>query len=74
MSKIFRELQGLVNNGKLKTPFGVSDVKDISSILDKSPSFISKHAMGNPQKYTEYFERHSRGKYSIINSSNYGRL
>ncbi len=33
--------------------------------LINSPSFLSKHAKGNG-RYTEYFERVSRGLYKLI--------
>ena len=49
-----------MRNGKIKEPFKYSDFNFLSS----SPSFISKHAVGNG-KYTEYFIRVGRGTYKL---------
>ena len=48
-------------------PFSVNDVNNrCSNLLLNSPSFLSKHAKGNPGGYTEYFVRMSKGKYKLL--------
>jgi hypothetical protein len=70
MSKIFREVKRLVNEGILESPFNVNEIKNVSPILKKSGAFISKHALGNSKGYTPYFIRHTRGYYSINSQFN----
>ncbi|NVK75107.1 MAG: hypothetical protein HWE24_16680 [Oceanospirillaceae bacterium] len=53
-----------VRTGKLNEPFRVADVnRSLSGLLEKSPSFLSKHRVGNPGGYTEYFFRKAKGEY-----------
>jgi len=33
--------------------------------LEKSPTFLPKHRVGNPGGYSEFFIRKARGKYSL---------
>ena len=40
-------------------------VADLQPILAHSPSFLSKHRVGNPGGYTPYFIRVARGRYII---------
>ncbi len=52
---------------RLPQPFTVTDVnRNCSGLLDRSPSFLSKHVKGNLGNYTPYFVRVARGKYKII--------
>ena len=43
-----------------KTTFRAGDIPCLTS-----KSFISKHRVGNPSGYTEYFTRISRGVYKL---------
>ena len=66
MSVIYTQIKKAVSVRKLKEPFSVSNVNLICAVLlDRSPSFLSKHAENNPGGYTEYFIRISRGKYKL---------
>jgi predicted metal-binding protein len=58
--KLIDQIRENVKKGKVKEPFKVSDF----TCLNKSKSFLSKHAVGNG-KYTEYFIRVERGKYKL---------
>lgn len=49
-----------VQSKRVKEPFKSSDF----TFLEKSPSFISKHALGNG-RYNEYFVRVARGIYKL---------
>lgn len=57
---LVQQIRDAVLSGKVKEPFKSSDFHFFSS----SPSFISKHAVGNG-KYTEYFKRVGRGTYKL---------
>lgn len=57
---LVEQIRNAVRNGEVKEPFKSSDFHFLSS----SPSFISKHAVGNG-KYTEYFIRVGRGTYKL---------
>lgn len=57
---LVQQIRNAVSTGRVKEPFRFSDF----SFLNNSPSFISKHAVGNG-KYTEYFVRISRGLYKL---------
>lgn len=57
---LVNQIKDTVSKGNVKVPFKASDF----SFLSKSPSFISKHAVGNG-KYTEYFIRVARGLYKL---------
>jgi len=57
---LVQQISDAVRSGKVKEPFKSSDF----SFLAKSPSFISKHAVGNG-KYNEYFIRVARGLYKL---------
>lgn len=59
MSLIQRIRQAVYSNS-VTEPFKVKDF----TFLNKSPSFLSKHAVGNG-KYNEYFIRVSRGMYKL---------
>jgi len=63
-SKLYESILNCIKSGKLNQPFRVSDVNNCcKDILSKSPSFLSKHRVGNPGNHTEYFirERNSSG-------------
>jgi hypothetical protein len=57
---LVQQIRDAVSTGKVKEQFKFSDF----SFLNKSPSFLSKHAVGNG-KYNEYFIRVSRGMYKL---------
>ena len=57
---LVQQIKEQVLNGKVKEPFKSSDF----DFLSRSPSFISKHAVGNG-KYTEYFVRVGIGQYKL---------
>jgi len=57
---LVQQIRDAVYSGKVKEPFKSSAFHFLSS----SPSFISKHAVGNG-KYTEYFIRVDRGTYKL---------
>ena len=59
-SNLVKKIRDAVQSGKGKEPFKSSDFHFLSG----SPSFISKHAVGNG-KYTEYFIRIGRGTYNL---------
>jgi hypothetical protein len=54
------QIKDAVNKGLVNEPFKSSDF----DFLTSSPSFISKHAVGNG-KYTEYFIRVGKGLYKL---------
>ncbi len=57
---LVKQIRDAVHSGKVKEPFKSSDF----DFLSRSPSFISKHAVGNG-KYTEYFVRVGIGQYKL---------
>ena len=57
---LVQQIRDAVQSGKIKEPFKSSDFP----FLVKSPSFISKHSIGNG-KYTEYFIRVGRETYKL---------
>jgi len=63
---IYKTIRRLIREGILAEPFRVDSVQRVSNVLARSPSFISKHAIGNPGGYTEYFERVGPGLYRLI--------
>ena len=68
-SRIYNSIRNCVSNGYLKEPFRVSDVnKCCNGILKRSPSFLSKHRVGNPGGNTEYFFRVRIGMYKLISN------
>lgn len=65
-SKISIAIKAAVTNGSLQQPFSVADVNAAcKNLLVKSPSFLSKHRMGNPGGYTVYFIQSNNGKYLL---------
>ena len=57
---LFQQIKNAVLSGKTKEPFRASDF----SFMSKSPSFLSKHCLGNGN-YSELFTRVGRGYYKI---------
>ena len=57
---LVQQIRDAVQSGMVKEPFKSSDF----NFLSRSPSFISKHAVGNG-KFTEYFIRVARGIYKL---------
>lgn len=52
IKNIVDSIEKLVSSGSIKEPFTVDNVNRVgSNLLDKSPSFLSKHSIGNPGKY-----------------------
>ncbi len=69
-SLIFETIFNSYLSGILTEPFSVKDINRFcNNLLIKSPTFISKHCEGNPEGYTEYFKRTSKGKYIIMNQT-----
>lgn len=66
-SRIYNSIKKCIPNSHLKEPFRVSDVnKCCNGLLKRSPSFLSKHRVGNPGGNTEYFVRVGIGLYKLI--------
>ena len=61
MSQLFNKILARVRTNRVAQPFKPSNF----SFLSNSPSFLSKHCIGNPGEYTPYFIRVSRGNYRI---------
>ncbi len=57
---LVQQIKDAVRSGNVNEPFKSSDFHFLSS----SPSFISKHAVGNG-KYSEYFIKVGRGQYKL---------
>ena len=57
---LIQQIRQAVYSNTVTEPFKVKDF----TFLKKSPSFLSKHAVGNG-RYTEYFVRVSRGLYKL---------
>jgi hypothetical protein len=57
---LIQQISDAVRSGKVKEPFKSPNFHFLSS----SPSFISKHAVGNG-KYTEFFIRVGLGIYKL---------
>jgi len=57
---LLQQIRDAVQTGRVKEPFKSYDFP----FLIKSPSFISKHSVGNG-KYTGYFIRVVRGTYKL---------
>lgn len=74
MSNIYKKIKDKVDKKVLNEPFRVLDVnKMCDNLLEKSPSFLSKHRKGNPGNHKTYFERKTdkkgkeiKGLYNIL--------
>lgn len=60
MMTFIQSIKHDVNNKVVSEPFRASDF----SFLKRSPSYLSKHAVGNG-RYSEYFIRVDRGLYRL---------
>lgn len=68
-SNIAITIQKAAASKTLPQPFSVADVnRNCNDVLSKSPSFLSKHAKGNPGNHKPYFIRVVSGKYKLIAS------
>jgi hypothetical protein len=68
MRSFAKEIYAAVKNGKLKEPFGSNDVKRACPGWAERTytNFLSKHAIGNPSKASELFQRVGPGQYRTI--------
>jgi len=57
---LLKQVKTAISEGLVEEPFRSSDFR----FLKNSPSFLSKHAVGNG-KYKEYFIRYKRGLYKL---------
>lgn len=57
---LLQQIRDAIQLGKVTQPFRTSDF----DFLSNSPSFISKHAVGNG-KYNEFFVRVNKGLYKL---------
>lgn len=57
-STLYIAILKCIHLNKLTEPFRVSDVNNCCKrLLEKSPSFLSKHRLGNPGGNNVYFKR-----------------
>jgi hypothetical protein len=63
-----RQIYDAVRAGRLKEPFGPEDIRRACPgwAFNTYTVFLSKHAVGNPGKTTELFERISPGLYRTL--------
>ena len=68
MSRFIEDIRVARRNGHLPHQFRSSDVrKACPGWANATYSvFLPKHRRGNPGGYTEYFDRHPDGTYSLI--------
>ena len=68
MKEFATQIYAAVKSQKLKEPFGPSDVKRACPGWAKRTYtvFLSKHAVGNPGKVSELFERVEQGQYRTL--------
>lgn len=63
---LYKKIKKGVSSGVLSPTFSVNDVnQSLNNLLGSSPSFLSKHCIGNPDKNSEMFIRQSRGVYKL---------
>ena len=72
--KVYCRIVGAVKRGELKQPFTASDLEKACPGFRKATygTFLPKHAVGNPGRNSELFERVSRGKYRLVRPYKYG--
>ena len=58
---LVKQIKEGVKKGNIPKKFRVADIP----CLHSSPSFLSKHCIGNPQGETEHFKRISEGLYKL---------
>jgi hypothetical protein len=68
MKDFATQIYAAVKSRRLQEPFGPADVKRACpGWADRTyTNFLSKHAVGNPSKTTELFERAATGQYRIL--------
>ena len=68
MKKFASQIFAAVRGGRLKEPFGPDDVRRACPdwALRSYTVFLSKHAVGNPSKTTELFERVAPSRYRTL--------
>jgi hypothetical protein len=68
MKEFASEIYAALRAGRLKEPFGPDDVKHACPgwAATTYTVFLSKHAVGNPGKTTELFERVAPGRYRSL--------
>lgn len=72
MKDLYPTIKRLVENGSLSEPFSNASINQISTILKKSHSFLSKHCKGAPNNYNKFFERVGQsgsGLYRLIRNN-----
>jgi len=68
MKDFATQIYTAVKNGRLKEPFGPDDVQRACPGWAQRTytNFLSKHALGNPSKTSELFQRIAPGRYRTI--------
>ena len=68
MKEFASQIYAAVRSGRLKEPFGSTDVKRACPgwAGRTYTNFLSKHAVENPSKNTELFEKVSLGEYRTL--------
>lgn len=68
MKDFSSQIYAAVEKGRLKEPFGPSDVKRACPGWAERTytNFLSKHRVGNPSKTTELFEQVASGQFRTI--------
>ena len=68
MKKLALQIYAAVNEGRLSEPFGSKDVERACPGWKRNTykNFLPKHALDNPGKNTELFERVALGRYRTL--------
>ena len=68
MSRFIADIRRARSLGELPERIRAADVKKACPGRGRRTytNFLPKHRIGNPCGYTEYFERHADGSYSLI--------
>lgn len=72
--RIYRSMVAAIRNGSLKEPFNKDDFRKACPGFAEATYgvFLPKHAMGNPGKNSELFERATPGCYKLVRPFKYG--
>jgi len=72
--KVYCRIVGAVKRGELKEPFTAGDLEKACPGFRKATygTLLPKHAVGNPGRNSELFERVSRAKYRLVRPYRYG--
>ena len=63
---LYQKIKNSIQLGYLSQQFSVKSVNSsLNNLLLKSPSFLSKHCVGNPGEYSEMFVRVRKGVYKL---------